>query len=197
MSATRTVCCWPRPTSGRRIRAPISGEGDECHMAFHFPLMPRMYMALAQEDRHPVTDILRQTPEVPAACQWALFLRNHDELTLEMVTDDERDYLWRTYAADSRARINLGIRRRLAPLLESDRRKIELMNAMLLSMPGTPRTLLRRRDRHGRQLLSRRPRRRAHADAMVRRPQRRLLARRSSSGSICRRSWTRFTAIGP
>ena len=123
---------WPEDTR------PYFGEGDECHMAFHFPLMPRMYMGLAQEDRHPVTDILRQTPEVPTACQWALFLRNHDELTLEMVTDDERDYLWRTYAADSRARLNLGIRRRLAPLLENDRRKIELMNAMLLAMPGTP-----------------------------------------------------------
>ncbi len=107
-------------------------------MAFHFPLMPRMYMALAQEDRHPITDILRQTPEIPDPCQWALFLRNHDELTLEMVTDDERDYLWRTYATDSRARLNLGIRRRLAPLLENDRRKIELLNALLLSMPGTP-----------------------------------------------------------
>ncbi len=93
---------------------------------------------MAQEDRYPVTDILRQTPEIPTACQWALFLRNHDELTLEMVTDDERDYLWRTYAADSRATLNLGIRRRLAPLLENDRRKIELMNAMLLAMPGTP-----------------------------------------------------------
>ena len=100
--------------------------------------MPRMYMSLAQEDRHPITDILRQTPEIPDSAQWALFLRNHDELTLEMVTDDERDYLWRTYANDSRARINLGIRRRLAPLLENDRRKIELLNALLLSMPGTP-----------------------------------------------------------
>jgi maltose alpha-D-glucosyltransferase / alpha-amylase len=117
---------------------PYFGEGDECHMAFHFPLMPRMYMAVAQEDRHPITDILRQTPQIPDQCQWALFLRNHDELTLEMVTDDERDYLWRTYATDSRARINLGIRRRLAPLLDNDRRKIELMNALLLSMPGTP-----------------------------------------------------------
>jgi maltose alpha-D-glucosyltransferase/alpha-amylase len=107
-------------------------------MAFHFPLMPRMYMGLAQEDRHPITDILRQTPQIPDPCQWALFLRNHDELTLEMVTDDERDYLWRTYAMDIRARLNLGIRRRLAPLLDNDRRKIELMNALLLSMPGTP-----------------------------------------------------------
>ncbi|GAB5374801.1 MAG: hypothetical protein AcusKO_12630 [Acuticoccus sp.] len=100
--------------------------------------MPRMYMALAQEDRHPITDIIRQTPEIPEDCQWAIFLRNHDELTLEMVTAEERDYLWRTYAADQRARINLGIRRRLAPLMQNDRRKIELMNAFLLSMPGTP-----------------------------------------------------------
>ncbi len=114
------------------------GEGDECHMCFHFPLMPRMYMAIAREDRFPVTDIMRQTPDIPHNCQWAIFLRNHDELTLEMVTDSERDYLWETYATDKRARINLGIRRRLAPLLERDRRRIELMNALLLTMPGTP-----------------------------------------------------------
>jgi maltose alpha-D-glucosyltransferase / alpha-amylase len=114
------------------------GDGDECHMAFHFPLMPRMYMAIAKEDRFPITDILRQTPEIPANAQWAIFLRNHDELTLEMVTDAERDYLWDTYAADRRARINLGIRRRLAPLMQRDRRRIELMNGLLLSMPGTP-----------------------------------------------------------
>nr|MDA8253159.1 maltose alpha-D-glucosyltransferase [Rhodospirillales bacterium] len=114
------------------------GDGDECNMCFHFPLMPRMYMAIAREDRFPITDILRQTPEIPGNCQWAIFLRNHDELTLEMVTDSERDYLWETYAADRRARLNLGIRRRLAPLLERDRRRIELMNGLLLSMPGTP-----------------------------------------------------------
>ena len=114
------------------------GKGDECHMSFHFPLMPRMYMAIAQEDRFPISDILRQTPEIPANCQWAIFLRNHDELTLEMVTDKERDLLWQTYAADRRARLNLGIRRRLAPLLEHDRNRIELMNMLLLSMPGTP-----------------------------------------------------------
>ncbi|QJQ95822.1 MULTISPECIES: maltose alpha-D-glucosyltransferase [Halomonadaceae] len=123
---------WPEDTR------PYFGDGDECHMAFHFPLMPRMYMALAQEDRFPITDILRQTPEIPATCQWAIFLRNHDELTLEMVTDKERDYLWSHYASDRRARINLGIRRRLAPLLERDRRRIELLNSLLLSMPGTP-----------------------------------------------------------
>ncbi|MCP3472574.1 maltose alpha-D-glucosyltransferase [Bradyrhizobium sp. CCGUVB1N3] len=114
------------------------GRGDECHMAYHFPLMPRIYMAIAQEDRFPITDILRQTPDIPQSCQWALFLRNHDELTLEMVTDVERDYLWSTYANDPRARINLGIRRRLAPLMDNDRRKIELMNSLLLSFPGTP-----------------------------------------------------------
>ncbi len=114
------------------------GDGDECHMSFHFPLMPRMYMAIAREDRFPITDIMRQTPDIPANCQWAIFLRNHDELTLEMVTDSERDYLWATYATDRRARLNLGIRRRLAPLLERDRRRIELMNGLLLSMPGTP-----------------------------------------------------------
>ena len=135
-------------------------------MAYHFPLMPRIYMAIAQEDRFPITDIMRQTPDIPANCQWALFLRNHDELTLEMVTDVERDYLWSTYANDPRARINVGIRRRLAPLMDNDRRKIELMNSLLLSFPGHADHLLRRRDRHGRQHLSRRPQRRAHADAM-------------------------------
>src|SRR5258708_1242019 len=114
------------------------GQGDECHMAYHFPLMPRIYMAIAQEDRFPITYILPQTPDIPRNCQWALFLRNHDELTLEMVTDVERDYLWSTYANDPRARINVGIRRRLAPLMDNDRRKIELMNSLLLSFPGTP-----------------------------------------------------------
>ena len=123
---------WPEDTKD------YFGQGDECHMAFHFPLMPRMYMALAREDRFPITDIMRQTPQIPDSCQWAIFLRNHDELTLEMVTDSERDYLWQTYATDRRARINLGIRRRLAPLLERDRRRIELLNCLLLSMPGTP-----------------------------------------------------------
>ena len=128
---------WPEDT--QQYFGAAQGNGaDECHMAFHFPLMPRMYMAVAQEDRFPITDIMRQTPDIPEGCQWAIFLRNHDELTLEMVTDSERDYLWNTYAADRRARINLGIRRRLAPLMERDRRRIELMNALLLSMPGTP-----------------------------------------------------------
>jgi maltose alpha-D-glucosyltransferase/alpha-amylase len=128
---------WPEDVQQYFGDAP-GGVGNECHMAFHFPLMPRMYMALAQEDRFPITDILRQTPDIPANCQWAIFLRNHDELTLEMVTDKERDYLWNTYAADKRARINLGIRRRLMPLLERDRRRVELLNSLLLSMPGTP-----------------------------------------------------------
>jgi len=114
------------------------GAGDECHMAFHFPLMPRLFMAIQMEDRFPIIDILQQTPELPEGCQWALFLRNHDELTLEMVTDEERDYMYRVYASEREARINLGIRRRLAPLLGNDRAKIELMNGLLLSLPGTP-----------------------------------------------------------
>src|SRR5947208_10511174 len=114
------------------------GTGDESHMNFHFPLMPRMFMALQMEDRFPIIDILDQTPPIPDNCQWAMFLRNHDELTLEMVTDEERDYMWRVYANDPHARINLGIRRRLAPLLANSRRKIELLNTMLFSMPGTP-----------------------------------------------------------
>ena len=114
------------------------GDGDECHMAYHFPVMPRMYMAVAQEDRHPIIDIMGQTPDIPDNCQWAIFLRNHDELTLEMVTDRERDYMYRQYAADPRMRINVGIRRRLAPLLDNDQGKIRLMNSLLLSLLGTP-----------------------------------------------------------
>ncbi len=114
------------------------GDGDECHMAFHFPLMPRMFMALRQEDRHAITEILNQTPDLPESCQWALFLRNHDELTLEMVTDEERDYMYNAYAADPQMRLNVGIRRRLAPLVENSRRRIELLNMLLFSMPGTP-----------------------------------------------------------
>jgi maltose alpha-D-glucosyltransferase/alpha-amylase len=114
------------------------GEGDECHMAFHFPVMPRLFMAIHREDRFPIVDIMDQTPAIPSNCQWAMFLRNHDELTLEMVTDEERDYMYRAYAGDSQARINLGIRRRLAPLLSNNRRRIELMNGLLFSMPGTP-----------------------------------------------------------
>jgi maltose alpha-D-glucosyltransferase / alpha-amylase len=117
---------------------PYFGEGDECHMAFHFPLMPRMFMAIQLEDRKPIIEILQQTPDIPDNCQWATFLRNHDELTLEMVTDEERDYMYETYARDRTMRINVGIRRRLAPLLDNDRRKIELLNALLMSLPGTP-----------------------------------------------------------
>jgi maltose alpha-D-glucosyltransferase/alpha-amylase len=123
---------WPEDV------AAYFGGGHECHMAHHFGLMPRICMAIAQEDRFPITDILRQTPDIPVNCQWATFLRNHDELTLEMVTDIERDYLWSTYATDPRARLNLGIRRRLASLMDNERRKIELMNSLLMSFPGTP-----------------------------------------------------------
>ncbi len=123
---------WPEEA------AAYLGEGAGCHMAFHFPLMPRMFMAVQLEDRFPIIDILQQTPEIPESCQWALFLRNHDELTLEMVTDEERDYMYRVYAQDAQARINLGIRRRLAPLLGNSRRRIELMYGLLLSLPGTP-----------------------------------------------------------
>ncbi len=123
---------WPEDA------AEYFGRGDECQMAFHFPIMPRMFMALHMEDRFPIIDILEQTPAIPDVCQWAIFLRNHDELTLEMVTDEERDYMYRVYADDPHMRINLGIRRRLAPLLSSHRRKMELMNSLLFSLPGTP-----------------------------------------------------------
>ncbi len=123
---------WPEDA------AAYFGEGDECHMAFHFPLMPRLFMAVRREERHPIVDILEQMPVVPDNCQWALFLRNHDELTLEMVTDAERDYMYRTYGSDPRWRVNLGIRRRLAPLLENSRRRIELLTSLLFSLPGSP-----------------------------------------------------------
>ncbi len=117
---------------------PYFGDGDEFHMAFHFPLMPRIYMALRQEDRLPIVDIINQTPAIPDHCQWGLFLRNHDELTLEMVTNDERDYMYLAYSADPRMRLNLGIRRRLAPLVDNNRRRVELLNSLLFSLPGTP-----------------------------------------------------------
>ncbi|WP_118976338.1 maltose alpha-D-glucosyltransferase [Taibaiella koreensis] len=123
---------WPEDS------AAYFGEGDECHMNYHFPVMPRMFMALQMEDRYPITDIFDQTPAIPDNCQWAIFLRNHDELTLEMVTDEERDYMYKVYATDPKARINLGIRQRLAPLMQNNRRKIELINSLLLSLPGTP-----------------------------------------------------------
>src|SRR6476660_7160210 len=123
---------WPEDS------ASYFGNGDECHMNYHFPVMPRMFMALQQEDRYPITDIFDQTPAIPETCQWAIFLRNHDELTLEMVTDEERDFMYKVYAKDPKAKINLGIRHRLAPLMENNRNKIELMNSLLLSLPGTP-----------------------------------------------------------
>jgi maltose alpha-D-glucosyltransferase/alpha-amylase len=123
---------WPEDS------ASYFGNGDECHMNYHFPVMPRMFMALQMEDRYPVTDIFDQTPQIPDTCQWAIFLRNHDELTLEMVTDEERDYMYKVYVKDPRARINLGIRNRLAPLMENNRKKIELLNYLLFSLPGTP-----------------------------------------------------------
>jgi maltose alpha-D-glucosyltransferase/alpha-amylase len=123
---------WPEDS------ASYFGNGDECHMNYHFPVMPRMFMALQMEDRYPITDIFDQTPEIPANCQWAIFLRNHDELTLEMVTDEERDYMYKVYARDPKAKINLGIRHRLAPLLDNSRRKIELLNSLLFALPGTP-----------------------------------------------------------
>jgi maltose alpha-D-glucosyltransferase/alpha-amylase len=117
---------------------PYFGDGDECHMAFHFPVMPRMYMAVAQEDRTPIVDIMARTPAIPAGCQWAIFLRNHDELTLEMVTLEERAFMYEFYARDPRMRINVGIRRRLAPLMDNGRDEIELMHALLMSLPGSP-----------------------------------------------------------
>jgi maltose alpha-D-glucosyltransferase / alpha-amylase len=123
---------WPEDS------ASYFGNGDECHMNYHFPVMPRMFMALQTEDRYPITDIFDQTPDIPETCQWAMFLRNHDELTLEMVTDEERDYMYKVYVKDPRARINLGIRHRLAPLMGNNRKKIELLNYLLFSMPGTP-----------------------------------------------------------
>ena len=114
------------------------GDGDECHMCFHFPVMPRMFMAVRREQRHPITEILARTPEIPDGCQWGIFLRNHDELTLEMVTDEERDYMWAEYAKDPRMKRNIGIGRRLAPLVDNDRRVAELLHALLFSFPGSP-----------------------------------------------------------
>lgn len=123
---------WPEDS------AAYFGDGDECHMNYHFPIMPRMFMAVKMEDRYPIIDIIDQTPEIPENCQWGIFLRNHDELTLEMVTDEERDYMYKVYTKDPQAKINVGIRHRLAPLLENNRNKIELMNMLLFSLPGTP-----------------------------------------------------------
>ena len=157
------------------------GNGDESHMNFHFPLMPRMFMSLQMEDRFPIIDILEQTPAIPENCQWAMFLRNHDELTLEMVTDEERDYMWRVYATDPTARINLGIRRRLAPLLANSRRKIELLNILLFSMPGTPVLYYGDEIGMGDNVYLGDRNGVPHADAMERRSQRRFLPRESAA----------------
>ena len=135
---SRTGCSWPRPTSGPRTRSPISATATNATWRSTSRSCRGLFMALHQEDRFPIHDIMAQTPAIPENCQWCLFLRNHDELTLEMVTDEERDYMYRAYAQDRHARINLGIRHRLAPLLRNDRRRIELMNALLFSLPGTP-----------------------------------------------------------
>jgi maltose alpha-D-glucosyltransferase / alpha-amylase len=156
---------WPEDA------AAYFGDGDECHMAFHFPVMPRLFMALQMEDRFPVVDILQQTPHIPDSSQWALFLRNHDELTLEMVTDEERDFMYRVYANDRRARINLGIRRRLAPLLGNNRKKLQLLNGILMSLPGTP--VIYYGDEIG-----------MGANAMVTRPERRVLVGESPAAAI-------------
>ena len=156
------------------------GDGDECHMAYHFPLMPRMYMAIAQEDRYPIVEILQQTPDIPPTCQWAIFLRNHDELTLEMVTDRERDYMYQMYAAHPRARVNVGIRRRLGAAHGERPREDPAHEQPAVLDAGLADRLLRRRARHGRQHLPGRSQRRAHADAMEPRSQWRLLARRSA-----------------
>ena len=157
------------------------GKGDECHAAFHFPVMPRMFMAVQMEDRFPIIDIMQQTPEIPETCQWAIFLRNHDELTLEMVTDEERDYMYRVYAHNPQARINLGIRRRLAPLLgqpPAEDRTVELAADVAARDSGA---LLRRRNRDGGQHLPRRSQRRAHSDAVEPRPQRGILRVQSAT----------------
>ena len=180
------------------------GRGDECHMAYHFPLMPRLFMAVRMEDRQPIVDILEQTPPIPETSQWALFLRNHDELTLEMVTDEERDYMYRMYAHVEQARLNLGIRRRLAPLMNNDRKSIELLNALLFSLPGTPVLYYGDEIGLGENILSGRPQRRAHADAMESGQKRRLLPRQSaeplsadhSRPGIPLRSRQRGSAIG-
>ncbi len=157
------------------------GDGDECHMAFHFPVMPRLFMALHMEDRFPVVDIMQQTPEPPDGGQWALFLRNHDELTLEMVTDEDRDYMYRAYAQDPRMRVNVGIRRRLAPLLGQRPPPHRTHERAAVLPAGHADHLLRRRDRDGGQHLSRRSQRRTHADAVEFRPERRLLARQPAA----------------
>ena len=154
-------------------------------------------MALRQEDRLPITDIIAQTPDIPDTCQWALFLRNHDELTLEMVTNDERDYMYLAYSADPRMRLNLGIRRRLAPLVDNNRRRIELLNSLLFSFPGNSDSLLRRRNRNGRQHLSGRPQRRPNAHAMERRRNAGFLHRDAGPACTARSSWIRSGDMKP
>ena len=140
--STPAGCCSPRPTSGRPTSSTTSATsrvgGDECHMCFHFPVMPRIFMAVRRESRFPISEIMEQTPPIPDGCQWGIFLRNHDELTLEMVTDEDRDYMWDEYAKDPRMKANIGIRRRLAPLLDNDVNRMELFTALLLSLPGSP-----------------------------------------------------------
>ena len=150
------------------------GDGDECHMCFHFPLMPRMFMAVRREQRIPITEILARTPEIPDGCQWGIFLRNHDELTLEMVTDEERDYMWAEYAKDPRMKRNLGIGRRLAPLVDNDRRVAELLHALLFSFPGSPVLYYGDEIGMGDNIYLGRPGRGPHPDAVVARPQRRF-----------------------
>ena len=189
----RTGCCWRKRINGRRTRWPISATGDECHMAFHFPLMPRLFMAVRMEDRLPIVDILEQTPPIPANCQWALFLRNHDELTLEMVTDEERDYMYRVYAHDRSMRASTwasGAGWRPCWATTARDRADERAAVFAAGHAGH---LLWRRDRHGRQYLPGRPKRRAHADAVERRPQCRLLARQSAAAVSAGRSSTRNT----
>ena len=154
------------------------GDGDECHMCFHFPLMPRMFMAVRREQRYPITEILARTPDVPEGCSWGIFLRNHDELTLEMVTDEERDYMYSEYAKDPRMKRNIGIGRRLAPLVDNDRRVAELLHSLLFSLPGSPVLYYGDEIGMGDNIYLGRPRRGADAHAVGARPQRRFLAGR-------------------
>ena len=165
---------------------PYFGDGDECHMAFHFPLMPRIYMALRQEDRLPITDIMAQTPEIPDTCQWGLFLRNHDELTLEMVTNDERDYMYLAYSADPRDAHQPGHPAAAGAAAGQQPAPHRAAEQPAVFVSGHADHLLWRRNRHGRQHLSGRPQRRAHAHAVERRPQRRLFAGHSRAGSTAR-----------
>ncbi len=175
---------------------PYFGDGDECQMGFHFPLMPRIFMAVRQEDKHPIVDILKQTPELPPSCQWALFLRNHDELTLEMVTDEERDYMYDAYAADPMMRLNVGIRRRLAPLMENSRRRVELLNVLLSRCPARPSSTTATRSGWATTSTS------ATVTACARPCSGAATGTGGSHarirhGSLPRRSWTRCTATNP